>query len=234
MVASIGAVVAPAQCVAYFERDDYYAKDDPNHRESSIWRGRGAEDLGLSGPVDPEVLRSVLEGVVPDGSGRRLGRPGKDGSFHHRPGRDLTLSAPKSVSLLAYLGGDARAMWAHEVAVKRTLDWVERNAAETRMSEPGTGRMIRVGDQKSVIATFRHDTSRNMDPLLHTHAVIANMVRGADGKWRTMSNEKLYANKMLIGALYRTELARVSKTSATGSRRPMPTGASRSRAFPGR
>ena len=224
MVASIGAVVAPAQCVAYFERDDYYAKDDRNHRESSIWRGRGAEDLGLSGPVDPEVLRSVLEGVVPDGSGRRLGRPGKDGTFHHRPGRDLTLSAPKSVSLLAYLGGDARAMWAHEVAVKRTLDWVERNAAETRMSEPGTGRMVRVGDQKSVIATFRHDTSRNMDPLLHTHAVIANMVRGADGKWRTMSNEKLYAQKMLIGAIYRTELARglegfgyrVEKTHADG------------------
>ena len=224
MVASIGAVVAPAQCVAYFERDDYYAKDDRNHRESSIWRGKGAEDLGLTGPVDPDTLRSVLEGVVPDGSGRRLGRPGKDGSFHHRPGRDLTLSAPKSVSLLAYLGGDARAMWAHEVAVKRTLDWVERNAAETRMSEPGTGRMVRVGDQKSVIATFRHDTSRNMDPLLHTHAVIANMVRGADGKWRTMSNEKLYANKMLIGAIYRTELARglegfgyrVEKTHADG------------------
>ena len=93
MVASIGAVVAPAQCVAYFERDDYYAKDDRNHRESSIWRGRGAEDLGLSGPVDPEVLRSVLEGVVPDGSGRRLGKRGKDGVIHHRPGRDLTFPA---------------------------------------------------------------------------------------------------------------------------------------------
>ena len=224
MVASIGAVVAPAQCVAYFERDDYYAKDSPHHRDSSIWRGRGAEDLGLTGPVDPDTLRSVLEGVVPDGSGQRLGKRGKEGVIHHRPGRDLTLSAPKSVSLLAYLGGDGRAMWAHEVAVKRTLEWVERNAAETRMSEPGTGRMVRVGDQKSVIATFRHDTSRNMDPLLHTHAVIANMVRGADGKWRTMSNEKLYAQKMLIGAIYRTELARglegfgyrVEKTHADG------------------
>ena len=224
MVASIGAVAAPAQCAAYFERDDYYAKDDPIHREASAWRGRGAEDLGLSGTVDPDTLRTVLEGVVPDGSGRRLGRPGKDGAFHHRPGRDLTLSAPKSVSLLAYLGGDARAIWAHEVAVKRTLDWVERNAAETRMSEPGTGRMVRVGEQKSVVATFRHDTSRNMDPLLHTHAVIANMVRGADNKWRTMSNEKLYAQKMLIGAIYRTELARglegfgyrVEKTHADG------------------
>ena len=224
MVASIGAVAAPAQCAAYFERDDYYAKDDPNHREASAWRGRGAEDLGLSGPVDPDILRAVLEGVVPDGSGRRLGRPGKDGAFQHRPGRDLTLSAPKSVSLLALLGGDARAIRAHEVAVARTLDWVERNVAETRMSEPKTGRMVRAGDQKSVIATFRHDTSRNLDPLLHTHAVIANMVRGTDGKWRTMSNEKLYAQKMLIGALYRTELARglewfgyrVEKTHADG------------------
>ena len=224
MVASIGAVAAPAQGASYYERDGYYAKDDPAHREASAWHGKGAEDLGLSGPVEPEVFRSVLEGVVPDGSGRRLGRPGKDGAFHHRPGRDLTLSAPKSVSLLALVVGDARAIRAHNVAVARTLDWVERNVAETRMSEPGTGQMVRAGDQKTLVATFRHDTSRNLDPLLHTHAVIANMVKGTDGKWRTMSNEKLYSNKMLIGAIYRTELAgelerigyRIEKTHADG------------------
>ena len=224
MVASIGAVAAPAQGASYYERDGYYAKDDPAHLEASAWHGKGAEDLGLSGPVDPDVFRSVLEGVVPDGSGRRLGRPGKDGAFHHRPGRDLTLSAPKSVSLLALVGGDARATKAHDAAVARTLGWVERNVAETRMSDPATGRMVRAGDQKSVIAAFRHDTSRNLDPLLHTHAVIANMVRGADGKWRTMSNEKLYARKMLIGAIYRTELVgelerigyRIEKTHADG------------------
>ena len=224
MVASIGAVAAPAQGASYYERDGYYAKDDPAHREASAWHGRGAEDLGLSGPVDPDVFRAVLEGVVPDASGRRLGRPGQDGAFHHRPGRDLTLSAPKSVSLLALVGGDARAVRAHDAAVARTLDWVERNAAETRMSDPATGRMVRVGDQKTLVATFRHDTSRNLDPLLHTHTVIANMVRGPDGKWRTMSNEKLYAQKMLIGAIYRTELAgelerigyRIEKTHADG------------------
>ena len=64
------------------------------------------------------------------------------------------------------------------------------------------------GGQKMVAAAFRHDTSRNLDPQLHTHAVLANMVQGEDGKWRTMANEKLYASKMLIGALYRSELAR--------------------------
>ena len=33
------------------------------------------------------------------------------------------------------------------------------------------------------------------------------MVQGEDGKWRTMANEKLYDSKMLIGAIYRNELA---------------------------
>ena len=180
--------------------------------------------------MDPDVFTAILEGRVPDGP--RLGRPGKDGEIVHRPGRDLTLSAPKSVSLAALVGGDARVAEAHGRAVKRTLAWVEERAVETRMKEPGsgpgqaptTGRMIRAGDQKAVIATFTHETSRNLDPQLHTHAVIANMVQGADGKWRTMANEKLYSSKMLIGALYRGELARelgklgygIEKTHADG------------------
>ena len=207
MVASIGAVAAPAQGASYYERDGYYAKDDPEHREASAWAGKGAEELGLKGPVDPATFRAVLEGKVPDGSGTELGRRGKDGEILHRPGRDLTLSAPKSVSLAALVGGDARVVDAHDRAVARTLAWFEKNVAETRMKDPETGRMVRTGDQKTVIATFRHDTSRNLDPALHTHAVIANMVQGGDGKWRSMANEKLYESKMLLGALYRSELA---------------------------
>ena len=106
----------------------------------------------------------------------------------------------------------------------RTLAWVERNAAETRMSDPANGGMVRAGDQKTLVATFRHDASRNLDPQLHTHAVLANMVRGADGKWRTMANEALYRRQKLIGMVYRSELARelgglgyrVEKTHADG------------------
>ena len=222
MVASIGAVASPSQGVSYYEKDGYYAKDDPDHRAASAWSGKGAEALGLSGPVDPDVFTAILEGRVPDGP--RLGRPGKDSEIVHRPGRDLTLSAPKSVSLTALVGGDARIAEAHGRAVERTLAWVEGRAVETRMKAPDGGRMIRAGDQKAVIATFTHETSRNLDPQLHTHAVIANMVQGGDGKWRTMANEKLYSSKMLIGALYRGELARelgklgygIEKTHADG------------------
>ena len=222
MVASIGAVAAPSQGVSYYERDGYYAKDDPGHRAASAWTGKGVEGLGLSGPVDPDAFTAILEGRVPDGP--RLGRPGKDGEIVHRPGRDLTLSAPKSVSLAALVGGDARVADAHGRAVERTLAWVEERAVETRMRNPEGEGMIRAGDQKAVIATFTHETSRNLDPQLHTHAVIANMVQGEDGKWRTMANEKLYSSKMLIGALYRSELARemgrlgygIEKTHADG------------------
>ena len=207
MVASIGAVASPSQGASYYERDGYYAKDDPEHRAASAWAGRGAEALGLEGSVDPDTFKAVLEGEVPDGSGKRLGRRTRDGDIHHRPGRDPTFSAPKSVSLAALIGGDARIVEAHDRAVGRALGWFERNAAETRVQDPESGRMVRTGDQKAVVATFRHETSRNLDPALHTHSVIANMVLGKDGKWRTMANESLYASKMLLGALYRSELA---------------------------
>ena len=221
---SIGALGSAAQGASYYERDGYYAKDDPEHREASSWAGGGAAELGLEGEVDPDAFRAVLEGRVPDGSDTRLGRKAKDGSIEHRPGRDLTFSAPKSVSLAALVGGDGRIVDAHHRAVKATLAWVEKNAAETRMQDPETGRMVRAGSQKIVAATFRHDTSRNLDPQLHTHAVLANMVQGGDGKWRTMANEGLYERQKLIGMLYRSELARglarlgygVEKTHADG------------------
>ena len=230
MVVSIGAIASAAQGVSYYERDGYYARDDAAHRDASAWAGKGAEALGLRGPVEPDMFRDILEGAVPDGSGRRLGRREKDGTVRHRPGRDLTFSAPKSVSLVAMLGGDAAVVAAHDAAVKRTLAWLEATTIQTRMRDPETGILVRAGGQKMVAATFRHEVSRNLDPQLHTHAVIANMVHGDDGgtprsgKWRTMANESLYTRKMLTGMVYRSELARelavlgygIEKTHADG------------------
>ena len=180
--------------------------------------------LGAVCRLCPDSPSTSASGKVPDGSGTELGRRGKDGRILHRPGRDLTFSAPKSVSLAALVGGDARIVDIHDRAVAASLDWVEKNAAETRMKGPDTGGMVRAGNQKIVAATFRHDSSRNLDPQLHTHAVLANMVQVEDGKWRSMANEKLYGSKMLLGALYRAELARglkdlgygIEKTHADG------------------
>ena len=65
---SIGALASAAQGASYYERDGYYAKDDPDHRAASAWAGKGAEELGLKGPVDPDTFRAILEGRVPDGA----------------------------------------------------------------------------------------------------------------------------------------------------------------------
>ena len=222
MVASIGVIASASQGVSYFERDGYYTKDDPAHREASAWAGKGAEALELSGPVDSATFEAILEGRVPGGP--HLGKRGQDGEMHHRPGRDVTLSAPKSVSLMALVGGDDRIVAVHDRAVTRTLGWIERNAIETRMQDKASGAMVHAGGQKMVAASFRHDTSRNLDPQLHTHAVVANMVQGDDGKWRTMVNDGLYRNKMAIGAVYRSELAQGLKDLGYGIEKIHPDG----------
>ena len=59
-----------------------------------------------------------------------------------------------------------------------------------------------------IIARFNHDTSRELDPQLHTHAVVINATRRADGEWRALSSKEMFRAKMLGGAIYRAELAR--------------------------
>ncbi|WP_187560057.1 MobF family relaxase [Escherichia coli] len=83
----------------YTDKDNYYVLGSMGER----WAGQGAEQLGLQGSVDKDIFTRLLEGRLPDGAD--LSRM-QDGSNKHRPGYDLTFSAPKSVSMMAMLGGD--------------------------------------------------------------------------------------------------------------------------------
>ena len=195
-----------ARTVHYFERDGYYAKNDP--RLASRWEGDGAAALGLRGPVRPERFERVLQGWVP-GTDRRLGRL-RDGRHEHLPGVDVTFSAPKSVSLegLVYASPRTRSrvVKAHDEAVRATLRFVETEFLMTRGYDRATGRRPRVKANGMVAATFRHLASRNLDPQLHTHCVIANMTRDAQGTWRSAEFTALERAKRLIGTYYRKEL----------------------------
>ena len=51
------------------------------------------------------------------------------GGGEHRAGLDLTFNAPKSVSLVALLGGDRRVVAAHLAAVRNTMQWAESRLA---------------------------------------------------------------------------------------------------------
>ena len=137
----------------------------------------------------------------------RLGRA-RGGEHEHRPGLDLTLSAPKSVSLEALLYGNRQVLGAHDAAVRSTLDWVETALLQTRGYDPATGRRPRVAADGLVAAGFRHLTSRDQDPQLHTHCILANMTRNRAGEWRSVEPTEIRRNVKLIGAYYRQELAR--------------------------
>ncbi len=206
MVASVSNITSASSTVQYFEKDGYYSKNDPEHREASHWVGQGAVQLGLSGHIDPAQFRSALEGYVP-GTDVRLGRI-RDGEHEHRAGVDLTLSAPKSVSLEALVQSNEQVRNAHDSAMRVTLDFVEKRIVQTRVWNRTERKMERVCAPAMVAATFRHAASRNLDPQLHTHCVIANMTHDRHGKWRSIETGDLKRNQKLIGAFYRNELAR--------------------------
>ena len=197
---SINPITSPGQAASYFKRDDYYCK---NQESLSQWHGRGAEALGLSGPVDKEGFTRLLDGQLPDGT--ILGRINGEGQREHKPGYDLTLSAPKSVSVAALVGGDDRLIEAHEQAVKSTLDWLEREAAVTRVKQ--AGEMHRENTGNLIVATFRHETSRAQDPQLHTHCVVINATEREDGKWRSIEGREIYRVRVLADRIYQSELA---------------------------
>ena len=206
MVATVTAAGAAKSKVEYFEEDGYYPKNDPEHRRASAWHGGGAGALGLRGHVRPNRFEEVLSGYVPH-TDIQLGRM-RDGEHQHRPGLDITLSAPKSVSLEGLVFGERRVVRAHDEAVRATLDWIESDLLQTRGYDPATGRRPRERAHGMVAALFRHLTSRNQDPQLHTHCVVANMTRNAKGEWRSLETTKIRRNEKLIGAYYRNALAK--------------------------
>lgn len=199
MVASVSALTSSVQAISYYEADDYYADGGVSPSE---WQGRGAQSLGLSGEVDRAAFRELLDGRI---DGQQLGTI-RGGQLEHRPGWDLTLSAPKSVSIMAEVAGDRRLIVAHGEAARTAMAHVEQHLAATRIRNGGS--INREATGNLVIASFRHGTSRAQDPQLHTHNVIMNATRGADGAWRSLEPRALYQLQKQIGAIYRQELAR--------------------------
>ena len=102
-------------------RENYYAEGD---RIIGEWHGRLAAEWGLSGDVREEHFQRLTEGQhpisseplvrhqTPHTSTNARGETVK--TMEHRAGWDATFSAPKTVSLTALVGDDARVHEAHE------------------------------------------------------------------------------------------------------------------------
>ncbi len=123
-------------------------------------------------------------------------------------GYDLVFSCPKSVSLLHALTDDEQVRReiseAHEQAWQAALGYLEREACIVRR---GKGGAVREHGEAFVAAAFSHRTSRAQDPHLHTHVVVANMTRTADGEWRALDGEAILKTyRLAAGYLYEAHL----------------------------
>ncbi|TGX49193.1 conjugative relaxase [Sphingomonas gei] len=196
---SVASVRSASGAANYFAKDDfkdnYYTAD--GSAEQSEWGGAGPETLGLDGEVSKQAFEEILSGTLPSGEGVAQVE-------NRRNGVDLTFSAPKSVSLMAFVAGDKRVLAANMAAVQKTMAWVEKNLAEGRKDVEG--RKVPVQTGNLVYALFQHDTSRALDPQAHVHAVVANLTRMPDGKWQALHADKIWSSNTTIGAIYHAYL----------------------------
>ena len=67
----------------------------------------------------------------------------------------------------------------------------------------------RVATSGFAVAGFAHRTSREGDPQLHTHCLIANLVHRADGSFVAFDANPLFDWRKAAGSIYQAELQRL-------------------------
>ena len=123
-----------------------------------------------------------------------------------RAGYDATFNAPKSVSIQAFIGGDARLVAAHEVAVTEALRELETYACH----QDGRGINKRyVTSGQIAAAVFRHGESRALDPHLYSHAFVFNVVQsGPNSRLLALESSNIFERTRYLTEVYRNALAR--------------------------
>src|SRR5712692_322761 len=126
---------------SYFEEHlsvgDYYSEGE---RVGGSWFGKGADALGLRGAVGADDFLKLCDNLDPrtgesltvrqKTTRRELDENGREREVaNRRVFYDFTLSPPKSVSIVALLGGDDRILRAHDRATRIALTELEKFAA---------------------------------------------------------------------------------------------------------
>jgi len=194
---------------SYFDKDAYYNATGL----SSGWYGKGAVELGLFGPIEKEPFETILNGYGLNGKTLVKNAGSEDilndqGEVVKR-GRvayiDLTFSASKSVSIMSY--ADERIEEAHNEAVAKTLEEIEKNYSFTRKVD-GDKNIATTATKNLVIGRINHHESRELDPQLHSHCVLMNLTQGSDGKWRAIEGGKVFEDQLYLGQVYKNFFAR--------------------------
>lgn len=163
------------------------------------WGGEGAKNMGLYGSLEAGELENYLAGRNP-----KTAEPlTKKVDEQHKPGWDLTFSAPKSVSVIWAADQTERSAItkAHEMSVAAAMNYLEKEAFFTRHGHAGAEHKPVLESGGLIYSVHHHAATRANDPGLHSHTIVANMT--SDGRGLDFDTR----HKMVAGALYRAELA---------------------------
>jgi conjugative relaxase-like TrwC/TraI family protein len=150
------------------------------------WGGAGATRLGLEGEVTREVYRLAFGpgGFRDPLTGQQLVRT-------QRPGFELVVAAHKSLSLLGVAGraDDMHAILDAQTAA--TMAYLE-GWAQSRGGRRGRA-AVATPTAGLVYAVTRHGTSREGDPHLHDHVLVANVceMRDGGGGYKALKSDEL-------------------------------------------
>ncbi len=154
--------------MGYYSTADYMTE---GQELQGFWRGKGAEQLGLSGPVGKAQWDLLCDNLNPTTGLPLTARRNAE----RRVGWDLNFSVPKSVSLLYALTQDQRILNAFTESVDQTMADIESDL-HTRVRVKGQNADRITGN--GVWGRFVHFTSRPVggipDPQLHAHCFLFN------------------------------------------------------------
>ena len=193
-------------------REEYYTRELATDHEQYLsghgespgrWYGAGARSLGLQGEASVGGFQAMFEGCHPT-TGELLGRPHGRNAI---PAFDVVLRPTKSVSILYGLGDPATGravLSAHHIGLAEAVAYLDEHLGARR----GHGGVQHVSGQGLLAVGFDHRTSREGDPLVHTHVVVANRVQGLDGRWTALDGRDLYRHRLAADAIYRATYQR--------------------------
>ncbi|MGC9944524.1 MAG: MobF family relaxase, partial [Verrucomicrobiota bacterium] len=187
---------------------DYYME---GRSVSGQWFGEGAKELKLSGITTEKDFLNLCHNLHPQTEEQLTPRMNtkrntvdKNGNVHESANRrvfyDFTLSPPKSVSIAALVGNDKRIIQAHDEAVTVAMRHLQTYAAtrirkQNQYSHRNTGNVVG--------AIFRHDTSRALDPHLHSHCILFNATWDAtEGRWKALEAGEMVTAQKFVRNVY--------------------------------
>ncbi|HEL3638063.1 TPA: relaxase domain-containing protein [Stenotrophomonas maltophilia] len=205
-----------------------YQKDGSNNY--AFWAGKLAEALNLKGkPVNAHDMTKLAEGFAPDDGRKLCENAGEKPKLEikkdrkgnvvldengnqiellkggHRIGYDITMSAPKDVSIALVMADEkekALIVKAHNDACNEAMKYYE-SKVETRR---GKGGKNVIGVSGLIYSGHTHFANRNLEAQLHTHHLVYGVAQGEDGKWGTYDAFEIYNHARTADEIYKAHL----------------------------